>query len=482
LPAFKYKTVPFVHQRKAFTETANLPAYGLLWSPGVGKSKPLIDTAAYLFQQGKISAVIVVAPNGVHRNWVTDELPSHMPLDVMARTKTLIWKASTFKTQKFQSKLKDMMRHDGLAFLVVAYESCITDNFKKWIKRFVDERPTLMILDESHRIKTANSKVKTSLIALGNRVPYRRIATGTPLERAFDLYPQLRFLDSDFWKNRGLSTYEDFKHRYGIFVQQSFGARSFEKLVDHKNLDELSDAIKQITWRLTKEQAGLNLPPKVYTRRYTELTPEQSRVYNELKDKHSVRLQSGDLLEAEMAMTRLLRLQQIVCGYVACEAEQPVQRIDPKRNPRMDLCCDEILEGLPHQAIVFSRFTEDIQQMCDRLGKQAVRYDGKVDEAGRARAKLAFQKGDAKYFIASEAGSEGLTLVGAKTMIFFANNYKLIRRLQQEDRCHRIGQTESVLYIDIVAPGTVDEMIVDNLRQKFDIASRILSDEIRAWL
>lgn len=479
---YRYKTKPFEHQSKVFRETANLAAYGLLWEQGCGKTKPLIDTASYLFQDGKIRGLVIVAPNGVHRNWISDEIPTHMPPEVQANLKYLIWDSSKKEQVGFKKQMKALMKYeDGLAVILVCYEATIRDLCKRFIRQFLDTRPSLMVLDESHKIKTADSKVKTTLVALGEHAKYRRIATGTPIEKAFDIYPQLRFLDPEFWKRKGFKTYADFQARYGVFVERSFGARSFTQLVGHQNLDELGNHIKGITWRLTKEDAGLNLPPKVYSKRYYELSKEQRRVYEELKEHSRTVLKSGDELQVSIAMTRMLRLQQIACGYVSCEAEQPAQRVDDK-NPRMDLVCDEILPGLEHQAIIWHRFKADIDEMCLRLGKNCVRYDGQVDDENRARNKLAFQRGDVQFFVASKAASTGLTLVGAKTALYYSNSFAYIDRVQSEDRIHRIGQNVSVNYIDIIADDTIDEYIVRALRKKQDLATTVLQDEVKPWI
>lgn len=481
--SYHYKTKPFAHQRKAFTETATKQAFALLWEQGVGKTKPLIDTTSYLYLEKEIDALLVVAPNGVHRNWISDEIPVHMPDHVRERMFVVVWDATKYNTQKFKRRLKAALAHEGLTVVVVAYESTITDNFKNYAKHLHSTRKLMVVLDESHRIKSADSHVKKTLVALGGHVRYRRAASGTPIERPLDIYPQYRFLDPLFWESRGFKTYENFKAHFAVTTQRNAGRGGLaEQIVGYKNLDELSGYVHELGWRLTKEEAGLDLPPKVYSKRYCDLSPEQMRAYRELQDNCKVMLSSGDLLVAKTIMTRLLRLQQIICNFVSCEAEQPVQRVDTKNNPRMDLAVDEILDGLPHQAIVFSRFRADIDELCTRLGDRAVRYDGSVDDDGRALAKLAFQKGDKQFFVASKAASTGLTLIGARTVLYYSNSFELITRLQSEDRAHRIGQTNSVNYIDLIANGTVDEYIVSSLRKKFDLVNEITRDDLRPWL
>lgn len=480
---YRYKTRPFPHQRQAFVNTAILAAYGLLWEQGCGKTKPLIDTLSYLYLEGKITGVVIVAPNGVHRNWITDEIPAHMPEEVRGQVKHILWESKKVKNKSFQEQMKTIMVHAGLSIVLVCYEATIRPKAKAFLNKFLRSRACLMILDESHKIKDPDSKVKTTLVALGGHAQYRRIATGTPIERPFDIYSQLRFLDPTFWKKRGFETYTNFKEHFGIFAVREFGGREVPQLVAHKNLDELAEYVKAITWRLTKEDAGLNLPPKLYTRRYAEMTDEQWRVYKELKEKCSTRLSSGDELVAVPAITKMLRLQQITCGYVACEAEQPEQWINPDgKNLRMDMVVDDILLEYTGQAIVFSRFTKDIDELCHRLGKAAVRYDGSVSDDNRALAKRRFQLGDAKYFIMSNAGSTGLTLVGAGLFVHYSNDFRLIDRQQREDRAHRIGQTKSVEYMDILVPGTVEEYITNKLIEKKDIVDLVLQDEERPWL
>jgi len=484
---YTYKTKPLPHQRKAFTETANRAHYALFWDPGTGKSKPLIDTVSYLYQEGKCDGVLIVAPNGVQLNWLTDEIPKHMPDDVRKDIKATVWDPVRARsTQKYKKELASLVKHEGLAIILVNYESIITPLFKTYGKRFLDKRKSCMILDESHRIKSADSKVKITAVALGQHAQYRRAATGTPLEKPFDIYPQIRFLDPTFWKSKGFPTYTDFKAHFGVYKQsgfkRGFGRGDLGELVDYKNIDELSRYLHEVGWRLTKDEAGLNLPPKVYTKRYAEMLPEQWRVYNELADKYRTELLSGDVLEVTNTMTKFLRLQQIVCGYVACEKDDPIQPIVPGKNPRMDMVVEEVLKPLERPCIVFSRFKPDIDELCRRLGKEAVRYDGDVNNQDRQRAKQAFQGGDAKFFVASEAAKEGLTLVQADTVVYYSNHFKLITRLQSEDRAHRIGQTRSVTYIDIVTPGTIDEYIVQSLRDKFDIVTQITRDQVKAWL
>lgn len=483
MASYVYKTPPFDHQRKIFSESVGKAAVALILEPGLGKTKIIIDKASFLYQQGRIDTLAVVAPNGVHRNWLSDEIPAHMPDDVRDQMKALVYYSQKAGTKWFQREQEELLEHKGLSVLLVSYEGTITDKFKKWFKKFLKARKAMLVLDESHRIKGAESKTKISLVAMGNYVPYRRILTGTPVEKPPDIYSQVRFLDPEFWKRKGFPTKAEFDAYFCTFEDGYGRGRSFKRVTGYRNIDKLAEWVGELGYRMTLEDAGIKLPPVLYSKRYHTLTPAQRKAYDEVTEECRTILQSGDLLETEQAMTKLLRLQQIICGYVATEAEQPVQKIDPDgKNPRLEVAVDDILLELPHQAIVWARFTEDINQLMHALGDKAVRYDGQVDDDGRARAKLAFQQGDKQFIVMSDAGSEGLTLTGSKTMLFYSNNFTMTKRLQKECRMVRIGQKDHTHIIDLVCEGTVDEHIITLLRAKKEIADVICGRGLKAWI
>ena len=95
-----------------------------------------------------------------------------------------------------------------------------------------------------------------------------------------------------------------------------------------------------------------------------------------------------------------------------------------------------------------------------------------------------FQNGDECRFLVGtpQTGGYGITLTKANTVIYFSNGYDLEKRLQSEDRAHRIGQKKAVTYIDIICEDTVDEKIVKALREKINIASEVLGEELKEWI
>lgn len=488
LSEYEYKTTPFKHQKEYFDKNKDVTADALFWEQGCGKTKPVIDKASYLYLKGEIDAVVVIAPNGVHRNWLTDEIPAHMPDKVVKETRTFLWNSDKSCNKSFQKEQEFFIKHKGLAILTMSYDAVMTKRGKAFLWRFLARRKCHMVADEGHYMKTASAKRTKRLYAASKYPAYKTLLTGTPIATGpFDIFSQIKFLDEYFWHDHGLGMYSTFKRYFGQWItrddmmEQGGFDPGYDQLVGYKNVEKLESMITGISHRLTKEDAGLDLPPKLYSKRYFELTSVQRKAYEELKEEYMTELDCGEVVEAGLAIVRLLRFQQITCGYVGTEVDEPVIRFEGK-NPRME-ALKEIISGLSHKAIIWSRFTEDINQIMELLGDRAVRYDGQVTDDEKAANKVAFQKGDAEFFVGNPmAGATGLTLHAAKTVIYYSNSFNFVDRAQSEDRAHRIGQDQAVSYIDIVAIDSVDQHITENLVRKLDISNLILGDEMKEWI
>jgi len=485
---YEYRIKPFEHQRKEFEEHGSDAARANFSEQGTGKTKIIIDSAVKLYLQKKISALLIIAPNGVHRNWVVEELPKHLPLSVLEEVKMHVYKTVKSKTKQHQRSIKTLCMHNGFSILAISYDAIMTDIGRQAVLDFFknNKDKCFYVADESARIKNPNAKRTMRVLASSKYAIYRRILTGTPIANSpFDIYSQLKFLEPDFWKQHGISTFTGFKSTFGIWERkQNKQGQRYDELVAYKHMDRLKEMIDSISVRVTKDEV-LDLPPKLYTKRFFELTDKQFRLYKELVEEFMTYLDGEDeMITAPLAIVRLLRLQQVCCGYLPLDSDEegaPLREICSS-NPRLDLL-KELTEDLSHKAIIWARFTRDIDLICGLLGSDAVRYDGQTDDEERAAAIEAFQHGEAKFFVANaQAAGEGLTLTAARTVIYYSNSFKLTERLQSEDRAHRIGQEHPVNYIDLIAEGTIDVHIVSSLAAKLDLARQITGDKIRDWL
>lgn len=492
LNAHDYQHVinPFQHQREHFEKHCNDKAWGLLWEQGTAKTKPTIDTGVYLYLNNKIDAIIVVAPPGVERNWKSDELPEHLPPDVALNTRVEVFLTKQMHRRYHEKKMDDLIKHDGLAILLFSYDAFMTQIGRNTAWKMFRHRRVLYILDESHNIKNPDGQRTKSLIKSSAWSEYKRILTGTPIAVGpFDLYSQILFLDNSFWLRKGIRSFWEYKDFFGVWARRkdviaaTNGAHDpgYDRLIEYQNLDILAEWLKEISDRHLKDDV-LDLPPKLYSKRYVSLSAVQQEVYEQLKSEMMYQFEDGAVATAELPIVRLLRLQQVLCGYVPVDTEEPVRFLGNK-NPRLE-AIEEIRDETFHKTIIWARFRKDIDQIMDILGDKAVRYDGAVDDDEAERNKFAFQNGDAQWFVGTaQKGGPGLTLHKAKTVVYYSNSFKLIDRLQSEDRAHRAGMDEHpVNYIDIVCPDTVDERIIDNLRNKVDVASQITGDKLRDWI
>ena len=495
---YDYKTKPFDHQRETLEAIWHREGFAVFWEMGCGKSKLVLDNAATLYTAGEIDCIFVVAPNGVHRNWVVEEIGKHLPDAVMADVKAFAYHSSKATTKRHLQATKDILTHEGLAIVAMSYDAFMTNAGKPFAKKVLTKRSCFYILDESAFIKSPSTKRTKSLIASGKYAKYKRILTGTPVSnKPFDIYTQMRFLDPDYWKSRGLGNFTVFKNYFAVWMEQKLqSGRSFPMLVSYKNLEELHDMIKDDSSRVLKADV-LDLPPKLYSKRFFDMSPRQAKLYSELRDNFMADLDGGSV-SADLAITRMLRLQQITSGFVAIEEkripdlENPdyieyvnkVVDIEDGKNLRLKLL-EEIIETLEGKAIIWARFTREIDMIMALLGDRAVRYDGQVKTDARAAAIKSFQHDEdgAQFFVANAAaGGTGLTLTKATTTIYYSNNFKLSERLQSEDRNHRIGTVNPVNYIDLICNDTIDLHIVNALIEKLDVSRIVMGDEIREWL
>jgi len=486
---YQHKTAPFQHQIIAFELSRDLVEFALFMEMGTGKSKVILDTAAWLYARGEIDALLVVAPNGVHRNWIVNETPAHLPdhcQPVLA-----FWSASPNKPVQASLDVLWQPKRQGLRVLAMNVDAFATERGKAYARKFLNAFRCLMAVDESSRIKTPKAARTKALIALGKYAKYRRILTGTPVTQSpLDLYAQFKFLNEDLL---GFASYYAFRNRYAILKRSmNRGAGVwYDEIVGFQNLDELKAVTGAHSYRVTKVEC-LDLPPKVYERRYIELTKEQRQLYDRLKKDYVAEF-SGAQINAAMALTRLLRLQQVTGGFAPeCDELGQVIKVHPvgSKNPKLEALL-EIVEEAEGKIIIWARFRKEIEAIADALRKEygirsTVEYHGSVSDADRQDAIELFQSASARgarFFVGQpHSGGLGLTLTAASVVVYFSNDFSLETRLQSEDRAHRIGQAKSVTYVDLEALNTIDQKVIDALRNKKDMADVVTGDDPRKWL
>jgi hypothetical protein len=272
------KTTPFRHQKLAFEKASNdvppapgMPrpcdAFAYFMEPGTGKTKSLIDDAARAYLAGEIELLLVLAPNGVHRNWL-GELELHCGVP---------YQAAFYRSGTVNKQARAVLDSTGvLKVLTVNSESLSHKSGLAFCLAALAGRRAMVVLDESHRFKTPGAARTRNSWKLSRMAVQRRLATGTEITKGYeDLYAQFRFLDPAII---GAKTFADFKAMYCVMVGD------YNQIVDYRNVDHLLGRVGPYVFSAAKADC-LDLPAQVFLQREVELSPEQARYYKELRDR-----------------------------------------------------------------------------------------------------------------------------------------------------------------------------------------------------
>ena len=474
---YKFKTKPYAHQLTALEKSWNKENFAYFMEMGTGKTKVLIDNLAMLYDKGKVDSALIIAPKGVVKTWYEQELPNHLPTHI--ENTLVLWQSNITKTQ--QEKLDTLFENSGdLRILIQNVEAFSTEKGFKFAESFLNSRRCLMAIDESTTIKTPTARRTKNIISLGKKARYRRILTGSPITKnPLDLYTQCEFLDPwllDF------TSYYAFRNRFAEMKTMHLRGRSIQVVSEFKNLSELSETVKQFSYRVLKEDC-LDLPPKNFIKRYVSLTPDQKKIYEQMK-KAAMAVLNGKVTTTMTVLTQLMRLHQITCGHFTAD-DGSIQSVESNRlNELMN-----VLEETEGKAIIWANYQlsvgEIIQRIIKEYGKDSyVHYYGLTPQEDRQDYIRKFQNDPKCRFLIGtpQTGGYGITLTQANTVIYYSNGYDLEKRLQSEDRAHRIGQKKTVTYVDLICEDTVDEKIVKALRDKINIASEVMGEELKDWI
>ena len=475
---YKFKTKPYKHQLTALEKSVDKKEYGYFMEMGTGKSKVLVDNMAILYDKGKINGALIIAPKGVYTNWFSQEIPIHLASHI--KPKMVLWTASTSKTKEKEYQTLFETGFD-LHVLIMNVEAFSTKKGVEFAYKFLRSHKTIMAVDESTTIKNPSAKRTKSILMLGKQAKYRRILTGSPVTKSpLDLYSQCAFLNEDLLDH---GSFYSFRNRYAHMIERNFGGRRVQIVGSYQRLDELEEILKKFSYRVQKSEC-LDLPKKIFINRTVQLTKEQEEAYATMKSAALAKLK-GKMATAPHVLTQLMRLHQITCGHLKSDDGT----ITNFKHRRIEELID-VMNEMEGKVIIWANYVHDINEITKALETEygegsVVQYYGKVSSDDRQKAIKDFQDPNSpvKYFIGNtQTGGYGITLTAASNVIYYSNSYDLEKRLQSEDRAHRIGQTKSVTYVDLIAEKTVDEKIIKALRKKINIATTVMGDTVQDWI
>lgn len=465
---------PMAHQVTMLDTSWGLKASAWFAKMGTGKTFATIHLAFARWVAGEIDAVVIICPSTLRSVWRKEFAKfATGPYEFRSHEQRSTW---------YDEYCRDTPR-DRLQVLAVSVEGLgiSTGLYDSVCQFYAHGKRIFTVCDESSRIKNPDAKRTERTIELGRVSDYKLILNGTPIALGIqDLWSQYEFLDPNII---GMGDYWAFKTRYIVK-----GGYENKQIVGFQNVDELMNMIAPYTAVVGKEV--LDLPPKVMTERYIEITPEQKKLLK-LVAKGVSSDPNAPYIKAENVLEKVLRARQIVGGWLPKgkiemkEVEgQMIESVTTNlipldKNPKLDGLIELIEDNYDgSKFIIWSTFVHEIEAIRDTLSKkygegQVECYYGGTAMEDRSRIEDRYCKDPKmRFFIGHPtAAGLGLTLISGENdvMVYYSGTNAYIDRAQSEDRAHRIGQKNTVTIVDMIAEKTVDEIIVESIRSKMDI-------------
>jgi len=522
---------PYKHQEVALERYKKSSEIPLFFDPGTGKTRTSLLIAEAKFKADEIDAVLVIAPNGVHKQWAVEEIPK--------------WLSDVNTTVQWRKNKKLFFVEGALNIVCTNIEQFSTKTRYMDYVDWVNSHKTFIILDEATRIKNPkairtqrllyefNDVVRRgkSILTSTPRTVARAILTGTPVTNGpFDVWPMFEFLRPGYF---GVNWY-GFQNKYGMFHAIQVNGRvirilinedawndikaceTFEKAnalhgvslstydviqrQDHyegpfRNVDQLRDKMLEIAM-FVKIEDCIDMPQRVYNRKLLDMSAEQARVYRELET-YFVTLYKDEKVEAKSKLTAYIRLQQIASGFVSSEQLPEDEMEDPPPNkitwfddlPKIDQLLVDVeeicdTEGITNnQCIIVCHFSAEAERIYDALTEEGYKVClmtgwkkvGSID---------GFKQGKYNIMVANiRVISMGFNLQEhCNHMIFYSNTFSLEDRIQVEARIYRSGQRHPCIYLDYVMSDTIDMKVYAALKQKKQLADYIRDTSVEDML
>jgi SNF2 family DNA or RNA helicase len=481
---------PYDHQLKALAKMEGKEAFALLMAMRTGKTKVTIDDFGRLELAGKAKNFAVIAPAAVIETWQT-AFNDHASFDLKKRARINIYRAG--QSARAKKELQTFIERDtnDPRVLLINIEALSTvKDAQQTLVSFLKRGPNVTAIDESTIIKGDSKRTKFVLDNVAPNTTYRRILSGLPTPKdPLDLFFQFWFLD---WKILGHRSFYSFRARYAVMKRIEVDSKKLDKngkiikrpvdiVVNVKNVDELYGRIEPYSSRVRLEDC-YDMPESVWMFRYVEMTPEQKRLYNEMKKEATTEF-NGSYASATNIVSRLIRMHQILCGHIVDEEGQ----IHPVPENRTDELFG-ILDDYDGKAIIWVAYDYDVRRVSEALKKRygpnsVARFWG-GNRATREGEELVFQTNpECRFMIATPAaGGRGRMWAMANLVIYYSSDPNLEYRSQSEERPKGVGKTDYITYIDLCTRGTVDELFINTLRKKMDLASVVMGDPQWKWL
>lgn len=443
---YKFKTRPYRHQVKALKKLIFKRGGALFMEMGTGKSKIIIDFCCAMHLKCRVDTVVIVCPKSVISVWKL-EIRKHAP-----------------------EKIKDKIK-----WVVINYDQLPDREVKNTVylgrmhvlKKLLGLKRSILVIDESHMLKKPSAQRSKAVYQMAQDADYKVLATGTPLTKdVLDLYMPFKILDEHIFG----TNFADFKRRYCVF-----GGYGNYKLLRYINLEDLKRKAKPHVFQAKKKDC-LDLPSRIDKIIPVKLTGETRELYDEMLKEGLVRV-NGEEVEAEIILTKILRLQQISSGFL--KTEEGIQFFGEDKRQKLEGDLAQFREQGINKAVVFCQFIPDLRvcaETAKKFGYNVILFHGDVSLEDREERLCEFDETDIPsiFVCQNDAGSMGISLTAASDAIHYSHTRKLGTDVQLKGRLHRIGQHMPVTHHHYIAWG-VDQAIWMANRAKKNVADLVLT-------
>lgn len=471
------------HQDKEYRIGRDKRARALLWPMRSGKSKACIDKMCYQFSKGNIEGGLILAPNGVHLNWIKNEIPK-WSWPQLGMPAGFAWSTPKRFDAEQLHLFNSMLEHHGPKWMAVNMEALKHPDNQDAVRKFIlsTHRKFMLIVSESHHFGRPGSRRSYWARSLSRSAAFRTIESGTAILNS----PLKAFSQYDIL-NRGalgFQKYQDFERFHVSYVRDKrHNGREFFKVDKYEHMDELrANLAKWSSVVLREELRGM--PNLIRTVRPVVMSDLQRDAYLQMVEHHLAEI--GDMrIETPDGGARVQKLQQITHGYVMHEGE--IITIDPNP-PIYDALMEQIDGTLPGKSLVWCRYREDIRRVVAYLDHNGYRghileYHGGISTDRREATRFAFQT-DPKWLVCvgqPAAGGEGLDFSAADAVIYFSAVPNATMMTQSEERATLIGG-KPIASVRITTPGTVNDRIWDIVDDRVTLADSVSGRGLRDLL
>lgn len=508
-PLIDLRQWPFTHQIEGIEALIANPYFGLFDEMGAGKTKQTIDAAQFLFHAGLINRVIVIAPAAVRSVWFESkfgELAKHLWLKTPA---TIIeWHA---RERRWAVGPKTNPNEQRMEWIITNYDFIRAKSRIKQLKSFVAGQKTLLVLDESAYVKNHKAQQTKSCLELRKDCGRVVLLNGTPIaNNPLDMYSQGNLMHPTILSCK---TYFECRARYAIVKRIDTGRVQFPKIVGWQNLDDLQRRFAPYVLRRLKKDC-LDLPDKLPpVNLIVTLTDATWSIYREMRDELCVWLDRNSVTAAAQAPVKVMRLAQILSGFVGGVEDPGVSDIGedipdwidllgdgldvqeaPESEPtirwigreKLDLYLDWVLERLGEddvfKLITWCRFKPELFRLIEAINTdqryKAWRDSRKLIVAGLHGGQKKREREYAMSLLHPDTspqssavvvlgtkgtGGVGTQMHAAHTVFGISDDFSYYKGKQSDDRVHRPGQTHAVSYFNAIAEGPKGQKTIDHL-------------------